>query len=71
VADWFIFVGCKIPIIIFGKSYFEHSLKMKLRNIYKFMFFINDEIVLDNILKNKGKKILSISDNNNFSFNSE
>lgn len=71
LADWFIFVGCKIPIIIFGRSYFEHSLKMKLRNIYKLMFFINDEIVLDNILKNKGKKILSISDNNNFTFNSE
>lgn len=71
LADWFIFVGCKIPIIIFGKSYFEHSLKMKLRNIYKLMFFINDEIVLDNILKNKGKKNLSISDNNNFTFNSE
>ena len=71
LADWFIFVGCKIPIIIYGKSYFEHSLKMKLHNIYKLMFFINDEIVLDNILKNKGKKILSISDNNNFTFNSE
>ena len=71
LADWFIFVGCKIPIIIFGKSYFEHSLKMKLRNIYKLMLFINDEIVLDNILKNKGKKNLSISDNNNFTFNPE
>ena len=70
LADWFTFVGCKIPIIIFGNSYFEHSIKIKLNNIYKFTRFINDEEVLYKILEDKGKKVLSISVNNNFSFNS-
>ena len=71
LADWFTFVGCKIPIIIFGNSYFDHSIKIKLHNIYKFTRFINDEETLYKILENKGKKVLSISVNNNFSFNSE
>ena len=71
LADWFTFVGCKIPIIIFGNSYFDHSIKIKLHNIYKFTRFINDEEALYKILENKGKKVLSISVNNNFSFNSE
>ena len=71
LADWFIFVGCKIPIIIYGKSNFDHSLKMKLHNIYKLTCFINDENILDKILENKGKKVLSISNNNNLTFSSQ
>jgi hypothetical protein len=71
LADWFTFVGCKIPIIIYGNSYFDHSIKIKLHNIYKFTRFINDEEILYKILENKGKKVLSISVNNNFSFNSD
>jgi len=71
LADWFTFVGCKIPIIIFGNSYFDHSIKIKLHNIYKLTRFINDEEILYKILENKGKKVLSVSVNNNFSFNSE
>jgi hypothetical protein len=71
LADWFTFVGCKIPIIIYGNSYFDHSIKIKLHNIYKFTRFINDEEILYKILENKGKKVLSISTNNNFSFNSD
>ena len=71
LADWFIFVGCKIPIIIYGKTNFDHSLKMKLHNMYKLTCFINDEDILNKILEEKGKKVLSISDNNNFTFNSE
>ena len=71
LADWFTFVGCKIPIIIFGNSYFDHSIKIKMNNIYKFTRFINDEEILYKILENKGKKVLSISTNNNFSFNSD
>lgn len=70
LADWFIFVGCKIPIIIFGNSYFDHSIKIKLHNIYKLTRFINDEEILYKILDNKGKKVLTISVNNNFSFSS-
>ena len=68
LCEWLIFVGSKIPIIIYGKYKFENSFKMKIKNIYNLSFFINDENNLQKILENKGKNILIISESNNMTF---
>jgi hypothetical protein len=70
LAEWLIFVGSRIPIIIYGKINFDRSIKMKLYNIYKLIYIINDDNSLENIIKNEGQKILSISKNNNLQFKS-
>ena len=70
LAEWLTFVGSKIPIIIYGKINFEPNIKMKLSNIYKLIYFINDAQVLEKIIEDKGKRPLCISENNNFTFNS-
>ena len=68
LAEWLIFVGSKIPIIIYGKTNFESSIRMKLKNIYQLTFFINDEDALKNKLEESGNKVLKISENKNLSF---
>ena len=42
---------------------------MKLNNIYKLIYFINDDKFLEKIIETKGKKFLSISNDNNFTLN--
>lgn len=69
LAEWLIFVGSKIPIFIFGKLNFDRNLRMKLNNIYKLIYFINDDKFLEKIIESKGNKFLSISKNNNLTFN--
>ena len=44
---------------------------MKLNNIYKLIYFINDDKFLEKIIENKGIKVLTISENNTFSFYSD
>ena len=68
LAEWLIFVGSKIPLIIYAKVNFDSNLKMKLNNIYKLIYFINDDKFLEKIIENKGIKVLTISENNTFSF---
>ena len=70
LAEWLIFVGSRIPIIIYGKINFDRSIKMKLYNIYKLIYIINDDNSLENIIKNEGQKILSISKNDGLQFKS-
>ena len=69
LAEWLIFVGSKIPIFIYGKLEFDRNLRMKLNNIYKLIYFINDDKFLEKIIETKGKKFLSISNDNNFTLN--
>ena len=33
LAEWMIFVGCKIPLVIYGESNFARNIKMRLFNI--------------------------------------
>ena len=68
LAEWLIFVGSKIPIIIYGKTNFESSIRMKLKNLYQLIYFINDESILKKKLEETGNKILKISENQNLSF---
>lgn len=68
LAEWLIFVGSKIPIIIYSKSNFENSIKMKLKNLYQLTYFINDENSLEKKLEENGNEILKISKNQNLSF---
>lgn len=68
LAEWLIFVGSKIPIIIYSKSNPENSIKMKLKNLYKLTYFINDENSLEKKLEENGNEILKISKNQNLSF---
>ena len=68
LAEWLIFVGSKIPIIIYGKTNVESSVRMKLKNLYQLTFFINEENTLKKKLEESGNKILKISENKNISF---
>ena len=68
LGEWLIFVGSKIPVYIYSKNKIDNSFKMRLKNVYKLLFFINDDNVLEKILAEKGIKILSISENENLSF---
>ena len=71
LVEWLIFVGCKIPIFIYSNFNLEPNLKMKLTNLYKLIYFINDDKFLEKIIESKGNKNLSISENNNFTINSD
>ena len=71
LCEWLIFIGSQIPIILYGKYKLEISKIMKLKSIYKLIFFINDENNLKKILENKEQKILIISNNNNITFLSQ
>ena len=68
LMDWLMYVGAKIPIIIYNLSKMNHSLKMKLYNLYKMTSFINDEEELEKTLNNNGEKALCISEGYYFSF---
>ena len=68
LGEWLIFVGSKIPVYIYSKNKIDNSFKMRLKNVYKLLFFINDDNILEKILAEKGIKILSISENENLSF---
>ena len=68
LIDWLIYVGAKIPIIIYDMPKMKNSLKIKINSLYKLTSFINDEKNLEKIIKNKGEKVLCISESNNFSF---
>ena len=68
LAEWLIFVGSKIPIIIYGKTNVESSVRMKLKNLYQLTFFINEENTLKKKLEESGNKTLKISENKNISF---
>ena len=70
LAEWLIFVGSKIPIIIYSNFNLENNLKMKLHNLYKLFYFVNDDKFLEKIIESKADKNLSISENINFSFTS-
>lgn len=68
LGQWLIFVGSKIPIIIYSKFKFDNTFVMRLTNIYKLSYFINDDNVFHKILEEKGLKILSICKNENITF---
>ena len=68
LAEWLIFVGSKIPIIIYGKTNFDISIRMRLKNLYQLTYFINDENALKKEVEENGNKILKISEKKNFSF---
>jgi hypothetical protein len=70
LMDWLMYVGAKIPIIIYNVSKMNHSVKMKLYSFYKMTSFINDENALEKTLQNNGEKGLCISEEHNFSFSS-
>lgn len=71
LSEWLIFVGCKLPIIIYGKYNYERNLLMKLSSIYKMIYFINNQNALEKFLEDSGKKVLSIYETDHFTYNSE
>ena len=66
LTDWLIFKECKIPLIFYGLTKFDSSYKNKLRTLYKQTLFINNKNELEKLLKNEGKKIMTISSNEQF-----
>ena len=71
LADWLIFVGCKIPICIYSEVIFTNSIRMKLLKAYKYIFFINNETQLEKFISKNFGKDKCIINCNNFSFISE
>lgn len=68
LAEWLVFVGSKIPIIIYGKIKFENSIIMKIKSIYQLTYFINNDDILKEKLESSGVQTLSISKDNNLIF---
>ena len=71
LADWLIFVGCKIPICIYSEVIFTNSIRMKLLKAYKYIFFINNENQLEKFISKNFGKDNCIINCNNFFFISE
>ena len=71
LADWLIFVGCKIPICIYSEVIFTNSIRMKLLKAYKYNFFINNENQLEKFISKNFGKDKYITNCNNFNFISE
>ena len=69
LTEWMIFVGCKIPLVIYGESNFARNLKMKLYNTYKLIFFMNGKKELEKFISEQNKKEYSISGKFNFTYN--
>ena len=71
LADWLIFVGCKIPICIYSEVIFTNSIRMKLLKAYKYIFFINNENQLEKFISKNFGKDNCITNCNSFCFISE
>jgi len=71
LADWLIFVGCKIPICIYSEVIFTNSIRMKLLKAYKYIFFINNENQLEKFISKNFGKDNCITNCNNFFYISE
>ena len=71
LTEWMIFVGCKIPLAIYGESNFARNLKMKLYNTYKLIFFMNDQEELEKFISEQNTKEFIISGKDNFYFISD
>ena len=71
LADWLIFVGCKIPICIYSEVIFTNSIRMKLLKSYKYIFFINNENQLEKFISKNFGKDNCITNCNNFFYISE
>ena len=70
LADWLIFVGCKIPICIYSEIILSNPIRMKLLNAYKYIFFVNSEIKLEKFISENSGNKYSIN-SSNFSFISD
>lgn len=68
LTEWLIFIGAKIPIIFYITNKLEHSFKMKLNNLYKLTYFVNNDDVLKKILDKNEKMVYSINESDNFTF---
>ena len=68
LADWLVFVGCKIPICIYSETAIYNTFRMKLLKVYKYISFINNETQLEKFISQiYGKSKLEII-SNNFNF---
>ena len=77
LIDWLLFVGCKIPVMVFCQLNLEKAIKMKLHSMYKNIRFTTDQSEVAKFIKdNSSENILchiekfSITMNNELSRNS-
>ena len=66
LTDWLIFIECKIPLIFYGKTYFDSSYREKLRSLYKYTWFLNNKKELHKYFENDKEKTITISSNEYF-----
>ena len=64
--DWLIFIECKIPLIFYGKTYFDSSYREKLRSLYKYTWFLNNKKESHKYFENDKEKTITISSNEYF-----
>ena len=68
LADWLVYVGCKIPICVFSENILSSSVRMKLLKAYKYIYFINNSFKLDNFISEKYEINTFTINSNSFNF---
>jgi hypothetical protein len=53
LINWLIFVGCKIPLIIYCEPNFANNFHMRLHKVYNLIKFVNDKDELEIIMNKK------------------
>ena len=53
LINWLIFVGCKIPLIIYCEPNFANNFHMRLHKVYNLIKFVNDKDELETIMNKK------------------